>query len=152
VSFIKSHRNPGDTQYVPRNPEKYVGREKVIICRSSWEEQFCRWCDLNANVIEWASEAIQIPYIDPITKKPRRYFPDFYMKVRDQRGAETQYVVEVKPYAETLPPKQGRNKAQFLARHKTWLTNQAKWLSAQRMCRRLGFEFKIVTEKQLFGK
>src|SRR5574344_1076276 len=49
--------------YVPQNPEKVIGGN--IIYRSSWEEKFCRWCDLNKNVLRWGVEVIQIPYKNP---------------------------------------------------------------------------------------
>ena len=50
-----------------------------IICRSSWEEKFCGYCDLNENIIQWGSEEFFIPYRAP-DGKTRRYFPDFIIK------------------------------------------------------------------------
>ena len=47
---------PLKSKYHPERPEKYVGDAKNIICRSSWERKFCRWCDLNENIIKWGSE------------------------------------------------------------------------------------------------
>ena len=35
----------------PHNPRKYKGDVRNIICRSSWENKFCSWCDLNENII-----------------------------------------------------------------------------------------------------
>ena len=34
--------------YKPKFPKKYKGDISNIICRSSWENKFCSWCDLNA--------------------------------------------------------------------------------------------------------
>ena len=64
----------------PHNPRKYKGDVRNIICRSSWENKFCSWCDLNENIIEWGSEEFFIPYRAP-DGRVRRYFPDFIMKV-----------------------------------------------------------------------
>ena len=73
-------------KFHPRNPQKYKGDYNNIVYRSSWEVHFMRYCDRNDNIIEWGSEEIFIPYFDPTTKKLRRYFPDFIMKVKDNQG------------------------------------------------------------------
>ena len=44
------------SKYNPVYPHKYKGNSNMIICRSSWERKFCQWCDMNNNVISWASE------------------------------------------------------------------------------------------------
>jgi len=67
-------------QYVPKNPTKYIGKYPISI-KSTWEKKFCRWLDANPSVIKWSSENIYIQYYDPIQKKNRRYYPDFYMEV-----------------------------------------------------------------------
>ena len=64
------------------NYKKYKGDPTGVIWRSLWERKFMRWCDSNPNVLEWWSEEIAIPYYDPVQKKWRRYFPDFWMKVK----------------------------------------------------------------------
>ena len=66
--------------YKPRFPKKYKGDISNIICRSSWENKFCSWCDLNENILEWGSEEFFIPYRAP-DGKVRRYYPDFIIKV-----------------------------------------------------------------------
>ena len=43
------------SRYKPKNPQKYQGNPNNIICRSSWERKFCVWCDVNKNIISWAS-------------------------------------------------------------------------------------------------
>ena len=50
------------------NADKYVGK-KVPHFRSSWEHSFMRFCDENPAVLQWASEAIHIPYQNPFTSK-----------------------------------------------------------------------------------
>ena len=42
------------------------------------------FCDNNPSILQWGSEEIIIPYRAP-DGKLRRYFPDFYIKVREKR-------------------------------------------------------------------
>jgi hypothetical protein len=71
-------------RFNPRNPEKYKGDVRNIIYRSSWELKFLQWCDRNDSILEYGSEEFFIPYRDPTTGKIRRYFPDAYVKYKDQ--------------------------------------------------------------------
>ena len=66
--------------YRPSNPKKYKGDSKNIVYRSLWERKFMNYCDLNENILEWASEEFWVPYCDPTTNRVRRYFPDFFIK------------------------------------------------------------------------
>ena len=61
------------SKYKPSHPTKYKGDASNIICRSSWERKFCRWCDLNENILAWGSEEFCIPYISPIDNRVHRY-------------------------------------------------------------------------------
>ncbi len=85
------------SRYRPSFPKKYKGNSNNIICRSSWERRFCAWCDLNENILEWASEEFCIPYVSPIDGRVHRYFPDFLIKVKEKTGSTKTYVIEVKP-------------------------------------------------------
>lgn len=138
-------------RFIPINENKYVGKD-FPVCRSSWETHFCKWCDSNPNIIKWSSEAIQIPYYDPIQKKNRRYYPDFSMSVKGTDGRITNYIVEIKPYKETIQPTRGVNKKDRTVMYEfcTYQTNIAKWKSAIEFCRKHGIVFKILTEKDLF--
>ena len=139
-------------RFNPRNPEKYKGRDiKNIIYRSSWELIFMRNCDRKENILEWGSEEFFIPYFDPTTRKVRRYFPDFYMKVRDRDGVITRYIVEVKPKRQVKRPEKTPRKREktFLNEVITWEKNQAKWKAAQEFCEDRMFKFKIITEDEL---
>ena len=57
------------SRYYPSYPKKYKGNPNNIICRSSWERKFCRYCDLNEQVLEWGSEEFYIPYISPVDNR-----------------------------------------------------------------------------------
>ena len=80
--------------FKPTRPKKYKGDVTNIICRSSWERRFCKWCDLNENITEWGSEEFWIPYRAP-DGRVRRYFPDFIIKVKENTGQLKTYVIEV---------------------------------------------------------
>ena len=132
--------------YIPKNTLKYIGRQ-FPVCRSSWEEKFCRWLDANPSVTEWISEGLSIPYYDPTQRRTRRYFPDFLITINNR---ET-FVIEVKPYKETAPPKKTKNKSlkTLLYEEKTYMTNLAKWEAAKIFCEKMGYSFKILTEREL---
>lgn len=138
------------SKYRPSYPQKYKGNPNNIICRSSWERKFCTWCDLNENILEWASEEFYIPYISPLDRKVHRYFPDFIIKVKESTGIIKTYVVEVKPKRQTMPPvKKSRVTKSFIYEAKTYEVNKAKWKAAQEWCADRKLEFKIVTEDDL---
>lgn len=135
----------------PQNPQKYLGDPNNIVYRSGWELKFMRWCDRNENILEYGSEEFFIPYYDPVTKKVRRYFPDFFIKVKEQTGQTKKYIIEVKPERQTKPPVQsGKKKTKtYITEVKTYATNEAKWKAAEEFCKDHLIEFKIITEKHL---
>ena len=138
------------SRYKPKHPRKYQGNSNNIICRSSWERKFCRYCDLTENIISWASEEISIPYLSPVDKRPHRYYPDFLMKVRENNGGVKTYVVEVKPKKQTRQPKKkSRVTKSYLYELTTYAINQAKWKAAQEYCLDRRIEFKLITEDEL---
>jgi hypothetical protein len=138
------------TIYTPINEEKYVDKDPIV-CKSSWEVHFCKWCDSNPNILKWSSEAIQIPYYDPIQKKNRRYYPDFSISVRNADGRITNYIIELKPKSQTDKPiNKGKSNKTYLYEFYTYQTNIAKWRAAIEFCRKHGFVFKLLTEYDLF--
>jgi hypothetical protein len=137
-------------KFIPKNPEKYTGDPTCIIMRSSWETKFALWCDTNPAVIKWHSEETIVPYISPIDNKPHRYFIDFRVKIRDKSNAIREYLVEIKPSAQTRPPIPPSRKTQkFLNEVQTWGVNEAKWKAATRYAKDRGLEFIILTEHEL---
>tara|TARA_R100000005_G_scaffold94872_1_gene74238 strand:- start:4 stop:447 length:444 start_codon:yes stop_codon:yes gene_type:complete len=136
--------------YKPSYPKKYKGNPNNIICRSSWERHFCRWCDLSENIIEWGSEEFYIPYISPVDNRVHKYFPDFIVKLKESSGKIKTYVIEVKPKKQTAPPKQPKRKTKsYFYECKTYAVNQAKWKAAKEFCDDRRLEFKIITEDEL---
>ena len=138
------------SRYKPVNPKKYQGNPNNIICRSSWERKFCQWADKKENVISWASEEINIPYVSPKDNRVHKYYPDYLIKVKEKNNMIKTYVVEVKPYKQTLPPKTPKRKTKsYLTECVTYAVNQAKWKAAKEFCEDHRIEFKVVTEKEL---
>jgi hypothetical protein len=138
-------------RFHPQNPEKYKGDHNNIIYRSSWEIKFMRYCDRNPSVLEWGSEEFFIPYLDPTTNKVRRYFPDFFIKVKTSKGEIKRYIIEVKPKRQTIPPQQTpkKRKKTFINEVMTYEKNIAKWKAAKEFCEDRKLEFKIITEDEL---
>ena len=134
----------------PKHPEKYVGDVKNICYRSSWELKFMNFVDLNPQVLKWGSEEIHINYYSQVDNKMHRYFPDFIMLVRDNSNQLIKYLVEIKPEAQTMPPKpRGRKTKTYLNEVVTYSINTAKWHAAEEWCKKNGMQFLILTEKHL---
>ena len=137
-------------KYYPSFPRKYKGDPTNIIYRSLWERKFMVYCDKNQNILEWASEEIAIPYRSPIDNRVHRYFPDFYMKVKETNGKIKNYVIEVKPAKQTKPPtKPKRQTKGYIREAYEYAKNQAKWKMAKEFCADRQWVFKVVTEKEL---
>ena len=137
-------------RYNPVNPKKYKGNPQNIIYRSLWERKFMVYCDTNDKVLEWGSEEIIIPYISPWDGKKHRYFPDFYIKVKQSNGNLKKFIIEVKPKKQTRPPKPVERKTKrWINEVRTFGVNEAKWKHATKWCKDNDMEFKILTEEEL---
>jgi hypothetical protein len=137
-------------KYKVRNVEKYMGDPTNIIYRSSWELKFLNWCDNNPSVVSFSSEEIVIPYKSPVDGKYHRYFVDFMIKIRTKDDVAKTYLVEIKPKKQTMPPEQKKRiTKQYITEVVTWGVNQAKWKAASEYCLDRGWEFKILSEKDL---
>jgi hypothetical protein len=138
-------------KYIPNNPKKYVGNLSQVIYRSLWERKLMVYCDKNDKVIEWGSEEVIVPYRSPWDGKMHRYFPDFYMKVKQGNGTYKKFIIEVKPKAQCKEPIKSpkRKTKRWYNEVKTWGINQAKWKCAIDYCENRDMEFKILTEDHL---
>jgi hypothetical protein len=133
-------------KFTPKNPEKYVGN-KTPTFRSGWEFSFMKFCDEHPSVTQWASEAIRIPYRNPLTGKQTIYVPDFFIAYATKTGKSKVELIEVKPANQTIKEKTGRSKSNQAA----WVVNQAKWEAARAWCKQKGIFFRIVTEDDIFA-
>ena len=150
MSHGKTHKGI----YVPKNPDKWIITESglgggKIVYRSSWERKFIQFADNNINIKYVASEPFPIPYISPVDNKQHRYYIDFVCSVIDKDGNESKKFIEIKPKAQTKPPRRSKNKVRYVKEMKTWLVNKAKWEAAKRFCEKQGWEFLILTEHEL---
>ena len=137
-------------KYKVRAPYKYKGNPTKVIYRSLWELKFMTYCDTNINILEWGSEEVYMWYRSPVDNRAHRYFPDFYIKVREKDGTIKKYIIEVKPQRQTKPPaKPKRQTKGYLREAFEYAKNQAKWKAANEWCLDRGFEFKVITEKEL---
>jgi hypothetical protein len=133
-------------KFTMKHPEKYVGN-KMPIYRSSWEFSFMNFCDNNPSIQKWASEAISIPYRDPLTNKQTIYVPDFFIQYVDKKNNMLTELIEIKPASQTILERVGKNKynqAQFVK-------NQAKWAAASAWCKQQGIKFRILNENDIFS-
>lgn len=131
--------------FVPKNPDKYVGLRNPRY-RSSWELSFMMFCDKNPSIQKWASEAIKIPYKDPLTGRQTVYVPDFFIQYVDKNGAMKVELIEIKPASQALLEKTGKNKYN----QAQYIKNQAKWAAASMYCKQKGITFRVVTESDLY--
>jgi hypothetical protein len=137
-------------KYKPSYPQKYKGDPTNIIYRSLWERKFMVYCDNNNRILEWGSEEIALPYRSPVDNRIHRYFPDFYIKVKESNGEIKKYLIEIKPLKQLSPPqKPKRQTKQYLYEAYEYAKNQAKWKAAREFCEDRQWQFKVITEKEL---
>ncbi len=132
-------------KYQVINKHKYVGKNTPKY-RSGWELTFMMFCDNHDSVIQWASEAIQIPYRNPLTGKQTVYIPDFFVLYQDKFGTQKAEIVEIKPKKQSLI----ESKVASAKDRATVALNHAKWAAAMAYCKRIGCTFRVITEDDLF--
>ena len=137
-------------KFRPSKPKKYKGDPTNIVYRSLWELKFMRYCDSNNNIVKWSSEEIVIPYRSPLDNRFHRYFPDFYLKYKDNTGKMIEEVIEIKPAKQVQEPKiQKRKTKRYVTEVVNYAKNQAKWEAAEEFCKDRKWKFQILTEKEL---
>jgi len=110
-----------------------------------------KFCDTSDTVIRWGSEEIAIPYISPIDRKPHRYYVDFILEMKTLDGGVKTLLIEVKPKKQCSQPKKPKRQSRnYIYEMQTWITNSAKWKAAQEAAQSRGWEFKVLTEDDLF--
>ena len=132
-------------RYTLKNPEKYAGTKNPIY-RSSWEHTFMTFCDNNPAVINWASESVRIPYMNPLTGKQSSYVPDFFVQYQNAKGEKRSEIVEIKPSNQSTMEGAGKSRNRQMA----VVQNMAKWEAATAWCKNKGIRFRVVTENDLY--
>jgi len=128
-----------------KNPEKYGGN-RTPTYRSSWEYTFMKFCDEHPSVSQWASEAVKIPYRNPLTGKQTIYVPDFFIVYADKGGKQKVELIEVKPKNQAVKENLGRSRAN----QAHYVINMAKWEAARAWCKQKGIFFRVITEEDIF--
>ncbi len=137
--------------FSPTNPSKYMGNPTQIVYRSMWERRFMKFCDTNQSVLRWGSEEVVIPYISPLDRKPHRYFVDFIVEMKTPEGGIKTMLIEVKPKKQCCQPKKPKRQSRnYICEMQTWITNSAKWKAAKEAAQSRGWEFRVLTEDDLF--
>lgn len=148
-------------QYIPKNIDKYTGDITDIIYRSKWEYKFCLFCDNEKTIKKWESEPnrhnVQYHVIENNNYVSKRYIPDFWIQIEKLNGDLEEYLIEIKPYKETIQPDEPIKKSikslqNYEYRLKTYLKNLNKWDSAEKYCQRIGIKFFLLTEKYFEDK
>jgi hypothetical protein len=137
-------RNYAQGKFQIRNPAKYIGPGQPTY-RSGWEFAFMQFCDNNPSILQWASEAIHIPYRNPFTNKQTIYVPDFLIIYMDASQAKHAEVIEIKPSTETV-----MEKARSIRDQAYVALNHAKWAAASAWCKNQGLKFRVITEHEIF--
>ena len=135
--------------FTPKHRNKYKGDSENVVYRSSWELRVMKWLDENPSVIWWASEELIIKYRSPLDQKIHRYFPDFIVRLKQKNGTESTVVIEIKPQKQTVKPVQKRKTKRYLQEAATYAVNQEKWRAADLFCKEHGWQFKVLTEKDI---
>ena len=136
-------------KFSPKNTNKYLGDPTNIWYRSLWERRVMVHLDDNPNVIEWSNEEIVIPYLSPVDNRYHRYFPDFFVRIKNKSGIIESMILEVKPMSQAKPPKPRKMTKQYIQEVVTWGINEAKWNAAVEYCKDRKWNFKVITEKDL---
>lgn len=131
--------------YTPKNPSKYIGKHTPKY-RSGWELTFMTFCDTNKSVLYWASEALRIPYKNPLTGKQTIYVPDFFVVYENKFGQKIAEVVEIKPKKQSLI----ESKVASAKDKAIVAVNHAKWAAAMAYCKSQGYTFRVITEDDIF--
>jgi hypothetical protein len=150
MGSLNLNRNTNYKQgfFYPRNLDKFVGKENKAIYRSGLELEYFRILDKNPNVLKWGSEEVVVPYF--FENKWHKYYVDLFVVFKFGESVK-KYFIELKPYAQTVEPKVSKRKKQMsmLYEAKQWAKNQAKWKAATDYAKKNGWEFHILTEKDL---
>lgn len=147
MARYKQARKP----YKLNHPEKYIGNIKLLLYKSSWEENVFKFIDNNPNIIKWGYEIIKIPYMKPVPGGYRKsnYFPDLYIEYFDKHKNFNREVLEIKPLKQTRPTK-ARKPLVRLQENYVFVVNCAKWEAAEQWCTHRGMKFSVITEKTIF--
>ena len=135
--------------YTPKNQLKYIGKQ-LPHYRSGWELKAFISLDNNLKVLKWGSESIIIPYIDTTRyNTTHRYIVDLFFEVKDINNINHKWLIEIKPYNQSVTPKITKRKSQqkLLEQQIIVQRNKCKWNAAITFCKARNWHFGVWTEK-----
>ena len=137
--------------YEVKNKDKYLGTSNPRYL-SSYELHVMQYLDRSPHVTGWGAEIIVVPYYSHIDESNRRYMVDLYVEYQKADGSKRTEIIEVKPSKDTVPPKRTRGKKEktYLKEVYTFNVNVAKWMAAKKYADERGWNFRILTEKNIF--
>lgn len=142
-------------KFKPRHPEKYSDNVHDIWYRSQLELSAMFYFDRHKDIVSWGSENTVIPYTSPKDGRTHRYFCDFTIEILDKKTGEIRkLLIEVKPHSKLSPPKKkkttsGKPTIWYIRDVAEYAVNCAKFEAAEKYCKDKGFEFMILTEKEI---
>ena len=148
-TFNPRYRHAKHGIFKPLHPEKYKGFGQIVF-KSMLEAKMMFYLDNDPRCVAWWAEPFSINYLDKSTNKYRQYFIDFVAEIMDGSTKKT-YWIETKGVNETKKPTGGRNTQALLENTKTYVKNLCKWQAAQKVAKRHGAEFVVITE-EFFNK
>jgi hypothetical protein len=78
---------------------------------------------------------------------------DFIVEMKTAVGGIKTMLIEVKPKKQTREPKKPKQQSRnYIYEARTWITNKAKWEAAKTAAESRGWEFRVLTEDDLFRK
>ncbi|MEI6783580.1 MAG: restriction endonuclease, partial [Verrucomicrobiota bacterium] len=70
-----------------------------VVCDSDWEAEFCRVAEAHPSVLAYVKNqglGLEVPYL--LAGTPRKYLPDFIVRVDDGQPAPLNLIVEIKGF------------------------------------------------------
>ena len=108
-AILDAYNQTGSTAYVNFNTSKTLRWEtggpppkchvNWVICDSDWEAEFCRVAEAHPSVLAYVKNqnlGLEVPYLMGST--PKRYLPDFIVRVDDGGAEPLNLIVEIKGY------------------------------------------------------
>lgn len=150
--------------FIPVNKDKVIkmNSQGGLYYRSSLEKKMMIYLDRNENIKSWGAEHLRVPYekteynnkTQSLETTSHGYYPDFYYELIRPDGSISRVIAEVKSSNETTEPKlptspTSKQLKNFEYALKMWNKNLSKWKYMIEYCERKGFEFIIITEKNL---
>jgi len=135
---INNNNKFKQTKVLTEKYSGYKGKKQVIELLSSWEIKAVNYLEQLyklKRIDGWSSEESVFEYRYSLDNKVHRYYMDFTLLKNDKV-----IFVEVKPKAETIPPKRpkefktDKQQRYYHSKVQTYIKNQDKWNAVDEWC------------------